>query len=202
MLKNRTHLLIVIITVIISIWFFIGSSGSHYTIEDLQVSQNPESNLKIDADMVDSNISPNDPAVIKLSMKNRGDREMNVKAGPVPPFGVVYASPESPRIFGIPAWFDNLVSKRGLDGKLLLWNSKYVHSSNVDLVNNSATTIQTVTSIDPNETVSRKYKIKSDTSGLVPGKYTFRRDQSYYLNRSASTLYTSQYKVNFHIEWG
>ncbi len=132
---------------------FLRIDGTYYWVG---VGDSSDVDVAFDAELVDESGSDGDPAVLSLSLENRGERTVEIGSGAPAPFGVLSIHPA-----GEP------------DGEShLLWTGEYEESDHVRTVGRSVTAVQDigkVTDLDPGERIVREYEI--DPAGFTEGRY-------------------------------
>jgi hypothetical protein len=132
-------------------------SGRRYRVSR-SVTVTGESAAPVDfaVTVASETIAPEQPGLLEFSITNTQEEPIDVKSGPIPPFGVLFATPEG-----------------GRDG-FFLWNDAYASSSHVQVEEGSISVadVGIQTEVEPGEQIQRTYEIRYDADGLTPGEYT------------------------------
>lgn len=164
------------------------SSVSDTTMTDFksEVDSPDSAKLEFTANLDDSTITGEDPAVIKIAVQNIGDTTIELSSGAPAPFGVLTA--ESPAENGTP-----------------LWSDAYEESDHVDITSEGLAVedIGLVTTLDQDERVEEFYELRRswpDTQQEIPfqsGAYKIENELTYYLeeNEEKNLQYTLQWSV-------
>lgn len=148
------------------------------------------------AELVDDRVTPADPGVIAFSVTNTGEQTQAIFSGTVPPFSVLWA--EAP----------------GEDDQALLWRN-YPEEGCVTLgeVNGEPAMmtcdIGITTSIDPGETIEKRYELRSEFEHdaltafefNTPGQYAVSETLSYHRQDEHQGPSTEvDWRVTFRVE--
>lgn len=154
--------------------------SSNFTVSSLQVVEDGsnESPLVYDATLTDATIAPDDSAAIRVSVTNEGSEPVTVESGPLPPFGLLTASPAESGVHGLVAKSELVAARQ--DG-LVLWRDAYAESNEVTLDEDggSVAAKEYQTTIRPGETITQTFQIRSNATGLTRGTYQIRHSQSW-----------------------
>ncbi|PSP89594.1 hypothetical protein BRC90_04525 [Halobacteriales archaeon QS_4_69_34] len=167
----------------IAIALLVGGSvlGGGHTVDEPVVKRSgaADSPLAFSATILDERATDGDPAVLELSATNTGDEPVVLHSGPLPPFGVVYASPTLWDPWQLAAMGERVASGQFYGGDYPLWRDAYAASDEIDV---SGWGLETAdvgyrTRIGVGETVSETFEIGE--RGLASGTYTIDREQPY-----------------------
>ena len=164
------------------------SSVSDTTMTDFksEVDSPDSAKLEFTANLDDSTIIEEDPAVITIAVQNIGDTTIEILSGAPAPFGVLAA--ESPAENGTP-----------------LWSDAYEESEHVEITSEGLVVedIGLVTTLDQDERVEEFYELRRswlDVQQEIPvqsGDYRIENELAYRLedNEEKNLQYTLQWSV-------
>lgn len=147
----------------------------NYQIE-LSVKESTKDGLQLSVSTPVEKVGPDQAGVLSFAITNTGDESMEIRTGPIWPFGILFA-------------------KSSGGDQFLLWRDEYEENPNVKIKNGSIAVAQIAysESIDPDETVTRKYSIRPKTEGVKPGDYRVKNNsEGFYVG-------SLQYQVNLDL---
>ena len=129
-----------------------------------------DADLAFDASLVDQYVATGDPAVLQFSIHNTSDQRRAIFAGTVPPFGVPFASAVDD------------------DEQFVLWHDYDSADGCVSFRDGEITycDIGTVTTLAPDERLTRRYQILSKTTTIHPRHTAYPEEGRYRVADSLS----------------
>lgn len=143
--------------------FFTGIVASdrthtHFALELYELSPDAPPQVTFDTKLRDADVTADDPGIVEFSVTNDGETTRRIFSGTVPPFGVVRAEATDS------------------DRRFLLWRD-YEEEGCVTVEDGrvrAVCDIGKMTPIEPGQTISREYELRTGTPGTTPGEYEIR----------------------------
>lgn len=136
------------------------------------------SEVSFDARLLDSEVSPGDPAEMQLKLNIDADRNISISTGAPYPFKTLYASSE--------------------DNRICIWSEEYRESDFVGdyCEGEGVKLVGLIRTHSPGEVIRRNYSIRAQDVN-ESGSYVIEEDLEYYNGSMEKTL---KYRIDFELE--